>query len=533
MMGEQDFETKLYYQLSLDRLIPQDHLLRRIAEAVDFAFVRLLCRPYYSHTGQPSVDPVVIFKMLLLGYLYGIASERRLAQEVSLHLGYRWFLGYDFDVPTPDHSVLSKARARLGMEVFEEFFRQSIELCRKAGLLAEGPVYVDSTLIRAGASKDSLRRREDLLQPPLSVSEYLQRLDQEAEAEQKSESSPPESESSHEEGPPSGSNRRLRPNEELVSRTDPEATLVDRPDFGRHLAYKAHWAVGGRHGQVITAAVATTGTAADEHLLAEVLWQHHRLSGLNMREVVADAKYGTSFNFLYLGRLGIQAYLPLTRFGNMRKDIWGREHFQWLPAEDAYLCPAGQKLRRYAQARDTQRVQYRAARSSCAACPFREQCTPSGRERSVGRSWGQEFVDRTEELLASPLGKQRLIERKIYIEGAFGLGKELHGLRRTRFKARWRVQIQVWLTAAAMNIKKAVRSTTEKTGHPAEALLLSLLHVWAKHLGRFTAELPRFKSFGNNPKTIVFIGGCSTAVPTTARWSMDRLLRRNTCRAHH
>src|SRR3990172_8784332 len=140
MMGKRDFETKLYYNISLDRLIRQDHLLRQIAGAVDFSFVRPLCRPYYSHTGQPSVDPVVIFKMMLLGYLYGIPSERRLAEEVSLHLGYRWFLGYDFDQPTPDHSVLSKARARFGPEVFEAFFRRSIGLCREAGLLEEGSV---------------------------------------------------------------------------------------------------------------------------------------------------------------------------------------------------------------------------------------------------------------------------------------------------------------------------------------------------------------------------------------------------------
>jgi transposase len=471
MMGQRQFETKLYYQLSLDRLIPEDHLLRRIAAAVDFSFVRPLCRPFYSHTGQPSVDPVVIFKMLLLGYLYGITSERRLAQEVSLHLAYRWFCGYDFDVPTPDHSVLSKARARLGSEVFEEFFRRSIELCRQAGLM--GPVYVDSTLIRAGASMDSLTRRENIVQPPLSIKEYLQRLDQEAAAAE--EETPPDSKSGHG-SPPSG--KSVPPNQRLVSRTDSEATLVDRPDFGRHLAYKAHWAVGGRNGQVITAAVATTGAAADEHLLAEVLWQHHRLSGLGLREVVADAKYGTSFNFLYLGRLGTQAYLPLTRFGNMRKDIWGREHFQWLPDEDAYLCPAGQKLRRHTQVRGTQRVQYRAPKGSCAACRLRMQCTPSGRERSVGRSWGQEFVDRTEELLASPLGKQRLIEREIYIEGAFGLAKELHGLRRTRFKGRWRVQIQLWLTAAAMNIKKAVRSMARSPGTAGAPLPL----IWLRSL---------------------------------------------------
>ncbi len=382
MMGQRQFEEKIYYNLSLDRLVPQDHLLRQIADTVDFSFVRPLCRPFYSHTGKPSVDPVVLFKMALVGYIYGITSERRLAQEISLNLAYRWFLRYDFDQPTPDHSVLSKARARFGPDVFEAFFRRSIELCGEAGLLEEGPVYVDSTLIRAGASVDSLAKRSERVQPPLSIEEYVRRLYEDNE-----DAPPPEDAS-----PPSapGNGPALRPNEELQSRTDPEATLVDRPDFGRHLAYKAHVAVGGKSGQVITAAVVTTGIAADEHHLAEVLWQHHRLSGLRMREVVADAKYGTSFNFLYLGRLGISAFIPLTRFGVMRKDIWGRDHFQWLADEDAYLCPAAQKLRRYAQVKGTQRVQYRARKGSCAACPFREQCSPSGRESTIHRSWGQD-----------------------------------------------------------------------------------------------------------------------------------------------
>jgi transposase len=482
MMGQREFETKLYYQLSLDRLVPDDHLLRRIVAAVDFSFVRPLCRPFYSHTGQPSVDPVVIFKMLLVGYLYGITSERRLAQEVSLHLAYRWFLGYDFDEPTPDHSVLSKARARLGSEVFEEFFRQSIDLCRKAGLLAEGPVYVDSTLIRASASMNSLTRREDMLQPPLSIKEYLERLDEDAAAP---EEEAPDSDFDERSSP---LGKPLPPNRRLVSRTDPEATLVDRPDFGRHLAYKAHLAVSGRRGQVITAAVATTGASADEHLLAEVLWQHRRLSKLGVPEVVADAKYGTTFNFLYLGRLGIQTVIPTTRFGNMRKDIWGREHFQWLPDEDAYLCPAGQKLTRHSQARDTQRVRYRVPKGSCAACPFQAQCTPSGRERTIHRSWGQDFVEANEQRLSSPLGKQRLVERQTYIEGPFALAKDLHGMRQTRFRGRRRVQTQVWLTAATMNIKKAVRNMTASPkagGTPLlPTCLRSLLSLCSSHQSR-------------------------------------------------
>jgi transposase len=112
MMGYRRFAPKLYYQLSLDRLVPQDHLLRHIAEVIDFSFVYPLARPCYSHTGQPSVDPVVLFKALLIGYLYGITSERRLMEEIQVNLAYRWFLGYDLDEAIPDHSVLSKARVR-------------------------------------------------------------------------------------------------------------------------------------------------------------------------------------------------------------------------------------------------------------------------------------------------------------------------------------------------------------------------------------------------------------------------------------
>ena len=469
MMGQRDFETKLYYQFSIDQLVPQDHLLRRIAAAVDFSFVRPLCRPFYSHTGQPSVDPVVIFKMLLLGYLYGVTSERRLAEEVRLHMGYRWFLGYDIDLPTPDHSVLSKARARFGTDVFEEFFRQSIELCRQAGLMEEGPVYVDSTLMRANASVDSLAPRAEVARPPLSVTEYLHRLDQD-------EATPPDEDPPASGLPPTGGPLR-RPNQELQSRTDPEATLVNRPEFGRHLAYKAHVAVAGRRGQVITAAVATTGVEADEHLLAEVLWQHRRLSKYAIPAAVADAKYGTTLNYLYLEHAGILAFIPTTRFGNQHTGVWGREHFQWLPDEDAFLCPASERLRRVSNMQGTQRVRYQAPKGSCVACPFRAQCAPSGTERSLHRSWALDLVEAAQERVASPLGKRRLVERKTYIEGTFGLAKELHGLRRTRFRGRQRVQIQLWLTAAAMNIKRAVRSRARKPGPAALPRLLARLQT--------------------------------------------------------
>lgn len=481
MKRQPRFEAKFYYNLSLDRLVPEDHLLRLIANAVDFSFIRPLCRPFYSHTGRPSVDPVVLFKMLLIGYLYGITSERRLARELSLNLGYRWFLGYDFDQPTPDHSVLSKARARFGPEVFEGFFRRSIDLCREAGLLEEGPVYVDSTLIQASASVDSMVRRDDLVQPPLSIEEYVQRLYTENDAAPEDEeppAPPTSSPSRRRRGQPS---QFPRPNQTLLSKTDPEATLVNRPEFGRHLAYKAHVAVAGRRGQVITAAVATTGAEADEHLLAEVLWHHRRLSRLGVPEVVADAKYGTGPNYLYLDQSGIPAFIPTTRFGNQHTGVWGRDHFTWLPDEDAFLCAAGQKLRRYANLVSTQRVQYRAPKGACVACPFRSQCAPSGIERALHRAWALDLVEAAQNRLASAKGKRRMAERKTRIEGTFGLAKELHGLRRTRFRGKRWVQIQLWLTAAAMNIKRAVRMMATKGRPAAPAVLVTSLLTLVKH----------------------------------------------------
>ena len=128
MMRKHQLAPKLYYQLSLDNLVPPDQLLRQISEAVDFSFIYPLAQPYYSYTGQPSVDPIVLFKTLLIGFPYGITSERRLMREAQVNLAYRWFLGYDLDESIPDHSILSKARAGFGMEVFEEFFRRSIEV---------------------------------------------------------------------------------------------------------------------------------------------------------------------------------------------------------------------------------------------------------------------------------------------------------------------------------------------------------------------------------------------------------------------
>jgi transposase len=170
-VGTKAYQEKMFYNFSLSERVPQDHFLRKVAKVVDLSFVRRLVKPYYSYTGQPSIDPIVLFKMMLIGYFYGNTFERRLAEEVSLNMAYMWYLGYDLDEFTPNHSVISKARARYGKEIFEQFFQKVLGLCVKAGLVGEEKVFVDSTIIKANASLKSLIPRQELVEPKFSPKE--------------------------------------------------------------------------------------------------------------------------------------------------------------------------------------------------------------------------------------------------------------------------------------------------------------------------------------------------------------------------
>src|SRR4028119_519538 len=165
MMGQKALAGKLFYRVSLEELVPDGHLLRRVADAVNFGVARRLTARFYSHTGQPSVDPVVLFKMALLGYLYGLPSERRLVDEIRVNLAYRWFVGYDLDEAVPDHSVLSKARRRFGPTIYEAFFTDVVRQSERAGLIRGDRLFLDSTLVAAHAGLGRVGSREPIRQP--------------------------------------------------------------------------------------------------------------------------------------------------------------------------------------------------------------------------------------------------------------------------------------------------------------------------------------------------------------------------------
>jgi transposase len=481
MLGRKTFEPKLFYQFSLEERVPEDHLLRRVAAAVDFGFVRRLTARFYSHTGQPGVDPVVLFKLALLGWLYGLTSERRLAAECRLNLAFMWFLGYDLDEPTPDHSVLSKARARFGVATYQAFFAEVVRQCERAGLLRGDQVYVDSTLVEANAGAGTVGARA-LVAELVGLDDHLAALWQENPALPEPAGAadgggaagpapaPPGVHVAGPADPPSGERGTL--NQLQASRTDPDAGLVRRPGVPIDLYHKLHVGVDGGPARVITAVEVTPGEVADEAVLDRVLKEHAGASRRTVAEVVADAKYGIPAVYRALEAQGIRACIPPLPPRGSRRGI-PPEHFTYDPAADRYACPEGRPLRRYGRSSTAAAgggVIYRAPPVACGACPRKAACCGKAAARTLVRSADSALLDRVRARLRAPAARRSLRRRKCWAELVMAEAKERHGFRRARLRGQANVRIQAYGVAIAYNVKKLARAPGPAPTTPARAL---------------------------------------------------------------
>ncbi len=477
-MGRKALAGKLFYQVSLEELVPAGHLLRRVAEAVDFSIARRLTARFYSHTGQPSVDPVVLFKMALVGYLYGLPSERRLVEEIRVNLAYRWFLGYDLDEAIPDHSVLSKARRRFGPTIYEAFFTDVVRQCERAGLIRGDRLFLDSTLVAAHADLDRVGSRE-LLRQLSAVGEHVAELwEANPEAVPVAEGDRPASASDSESTPVGerdetsavetvaepadvpGERATLHPvgpddppnaalgllNDRLVSRTDPDATVVQRAKVPADLYYKVHVGVDGGVARIITAVTATTGVVGDEQLLPRLVADHEGNTHRRVVDVAADTKYGTVDNYRWLEERAVRAAIPFGD-GNSDNRAIPRSAFAY----------DGATLRRCGRTTTTAAhplVIYRPRPADCAACPLKARCCGTAKVRSVSRPDDDGLRDRTVAYLRTGPARRLIRQRKAWVETVFGDGKERRGLRRARCRGLDAVRIQALLTATAQNIRQ-------------------------------------------------------------------------------
>ena len=440
-MGYQGgFQPKIFYhQISLEQRVPKDHLLRKIQGKIDFDFIYAEVKDTYGDNGNVSIPPPVILKMMLLLILYNVRSERELMETIPLRLDWLWFLGYDLDSEVADHSVLSKARARWGVEAFRNFFERIVWQCVEAGLVDGSKIFMDSSLVDADASNNSVIDTQSLR---IHLRDNYKKL--EARLEEVREST-------------DSSRRYVKKNSRYMSTTDPDAAIVNR---GKpKLSYQVHRAVDAGS-EIITATETTAGDVNEAHLMVPLLERHHSNTGISADTAVADSKYGTIDNFLACYDLGVQAHMPDLRESSVKRTeklkIFSEERFEYDLESDTYRCPAGQLLKPRSLHTNRQSRDYAASRKVCATCHLREQCTKNKSGRTIKRHLRQEHLDKMREASRLAKAKRDIKTRQHLMERSFARGTR-YGYDQARWRGLWRVQIQGYLIAVIQNIEVLIR----------------------------------------------------------------------------
>jgi len=458
VQGKKEFKQRIYYNINLDSLVPEDHFLRRLNSLVSFDFVRDITKNYYSHTGKPSIDPVVLVKMLLIGYLFDIRSERKLVEEISLNLAYRWYIGYDLDEEVPNHSVFSKARKRFGKKIFGKIFEEILKTAIGYGMVSKEGVLVDSSIVKADASIGSI------VEVNISPEEYWRKLDESEKIKKpvgrKPKKDKPVNEGSHFNGTPDkdkmGKRRRNRDSSFLKKRstTDPDATLFYRPGAGSQLSYKAHMAADTN--EIITAVTASPSSLHDIGAVPALIESHENVLGTPLW-IAADTKYGSEECLAYLQEREIKTSINPDSRSN-RPNHFSKEEFTYDEKKDCYICPQGNVLKRKAKNYKLNRIKYRAKKKDCLLCPKRERCidSKSSNPRTVTR-YDSQCYQKASQYYLSDYGRSIQKLRSTIIEGIFGQAKAFHGMARAKFRGLKKVEIQFILTATALNLKKMVK----------------------------------------------------------------------------
>lgn len=446
MMGKQkQTEPKLFYHgVSLSRRVPDDHPLRKIDELVDFDFIRSRVVDLYGSVGNPSVDPAVILRLMFLTYYENVKSERRLMSQLPLRLDWLWFCGYDIDDPTPDHSVISKARRRWGEDVFVEFFANILNQCINAGLVDGEIIHVDSSMIDGNASKDSLKPQLRKVSNAL----YTELEDNAKPIEPKLE--------------------------KRVSTTDPDARLGKKYNKVT-LGYKDHRAVDDKHG-IVTATLTTPANVNDDLVLIKVIDDHQSNTSTELKKIAADKIYGTGDNYKHLNENNITPCISHKVNNSRCHPDFNHNKFTYDKKNDYYICPAGQKLDHRQYKRNENAVTYIADRKTCEQCQHFKKCVTSKKAgRQVQRNINKEYIDWADNCLTGHERKRLMTRRKYKAEGSFADAANNHGFKRMRFRGIEKAKIQNLMIAAIQNLRKLIRYGSLKPVDKCCNRLLSLV----------------------------------------------------------
>lgn len=437
MMGNHSPSESLFHYFRLEDQVPEDHLLRLIDRHVNFDFVRAKLKDRYSDMGRPSIDPELLLRMLLVGYLYGVTSERKLVEELRMHLAWRWFTRLGFDQEVPHHSTFSKNRHGRFQEsnLFQELFEEIVIRCVQAGLVKGEHMSVDGSFVQANADHHSRVPREQLAEVAKvnrTVREYLKEVEEQNPVE----------EPVHQ--------------QKEVSTTDPDSTYATKGGTPARLGYYDNYLVD-NHSCVIVGVQATAARMSQETVAAQdMIDRFARCQGREPVSVAADATYGNGEFVQWLTERDITPYMR-TRDSIHRKNspFYGPERFTYQPESNSYRCPAGQQLN-YVGVNVRNRAHvYIGNRKRCGACPPKAQCT-SGKYKYLPIHMHERARQIARALAATPAFAMAQRQRK-KVEALFAELKNQIGLRRLRLRRLKFVREQFFLAATAQNIKRLVR----------------------------------------------------------------------------
>ena len=431
-----------FEMVTLEELVPKDHLLRLIDQHIDFGFIREASAPLYSaDNGRPAIDPVQLFKLLFVGYLFGVRSERRLVQEVQVNVAYRWFLGLGLTEKVMDASTLSQNRRRrfAGTEIEQTIFDRIVQQAIDAGLIGGRVLYTDSTHLKASANKNKF----EALQVDIEPAQYLAELEQAVNADR----------AEHGKKPLAPDTRPLGTKELKVSSTDPDSGYMTRDNKPPGFFYLDHRTVDGVHSLIVDTHV-TAGNVHDSQPYIARLDRVRERFDLAVTAVGLDAGYFTPTVCEQLVKRDIYAVMGYRGPTAHKPGYFYKREFVYDAVADSYTCPQGQVI----LYNTTNRVGYREYHSQanqCVQCPSKDRCTQSqnGVKVIVRHVW----EDSKETVNANRLtdtGKRIYKRRKETVERSFADAKELHGHRYARFRGLAKVRAQSLLAAACQNMKK-------------------------------------------------------------------------------
>ena len=443
MMGRQaGDQSQLFYLFNLERRIPAGNLLRRINPVVTRILVELRDKlaPFYSDIGRPSIDPELMIRMLITGYCYGIRSERRLCEEVELHLAYRWFCRLDLDDQVPDHSTFSVNRhGRFrDSDILRQVFEAVVRACMDAGLVRGEAFAVDASVIEANASRYHGKAPGEIdwsvpERQTRAAAEFLAGLDDEdPDADHK----PPKA----------------------ISPSDPCSAWTAKANKRVQFGYGLNYLIDIAHA-IIVDVEPTPARSSDEVASTKtMLVRTERCFGLKPKRLAADTAYGTGKFLGWLIGTRIAPHIPVWDKSSREDGTLSRTDFRWDRRRGVYICPNGKVLHTTGTVHEGTKLRYRASKFDCEVCPLKMQCCPNAPSREVPRDVHEYARDVTRRLMRTKAFLKSRNQRK-RIEMRFAHLKVHHRFERMRLRGLSGARDEFVLAATVQNLKTLVLRT--------------------------------------------------------------------------